>query len=105
MVERYPHTIILAKTFDHVKDGDGYFSLGTSTPESITIQCRIVQMGAGPGRSMVGNSEMGDVIVPSFTVSLPLIEGDYSKGTVTWNEVQYNIIKFYKYQARCKIWI
>ena len=105
MVERYPHTITIKRSYDYVKGSDGFFSLGTSSPDEITVQCRVVQMGAGPGRSMVGNSEMGDVIIPSFTCSLPELEGDYSKGTVTWNGVEYNIIKYYRYQARCKIWI
>ena len=105
MVERYPHTVTLIKESEYVQDDQGYMSIGTTLQTAITINCRVVQIGAGPGRSMIGVGELGDVLIPSYTVSLPYISDDYSGGKMVWNGITYNIAKFYHYQARCKIWI
>lgn len=105
MVERYPHTLILRKRSDYIQSNGGYFEAGTTLLNEMTIQGRVVELGAGPGRSMIGVSETGDNLVPTLSVSLPLMNEDFSGGTVTWEGRTYNIAKFKKSQERCKIWI
>lgn len=105
MVERWPHIITLIPPIDYVQDANGYISASTNLVEEITINGRVVMDGSGPGRSMLIVGENGDVVNASATISLPEIEGDYNKGQVVWNGKTYSIIKFNRYQARCKIWI
>lgn len=100
MVEKYPHTFTLLKYTEATKDEYGNTIVGELS-ESLEVF----------GRAKINDSsqttvtENGDVEPFHISISIPLIDADFSNCFLIWKEKRYAIIRFHVYQNRCKIWV
>lgn len=101
MVERWPHTITLTVKSEVSKDTKGNPIEGSELA-TLTTPARAKILGANQNTVLATN---GDVMPTSHTISFPACNDDFSNGQVTWNNRLYSIVRFHKYQNRCKIWI
>jgi len=101
MVERYPHTFTLKLLGALVKDAQGNTSNSTTIIE-LTVKGRAKVAGLGQNTILAEN---GDVTPFSHTITFPLFDENFDNGMVIWQGKTYSIIRFRKYQNRCKVWV
>ncbi len=101
MVERYPHTFTLKLLGALVKDAQGNIINGVPVTNLI-VKGRAKVAGLGQNTILAEN---GDVTPFSHTITFSLFDENFDNGRVVWQGKTYSIIRFRKYQNRCKIWV
>lgn len=101
MVERWPDTFTLTMPNASVKDAQGNV---INDGDLITFETIGRAKVAGLGQGTV-QAENGDIMPTSITATFPYFDDDFSNGQLLYNGRKYDIIRFKKYQNRCKIWV